>query len=127
MGNATRECKSCRSMVPLDAVKCPMCGEWREDIKRERDLYYLWLFFSVLPLILFFVGVYQGWWLGQETIETTIFGTRISIPVLKEFAWSTFFSSPFGLFLAVSFSVAHLISWKYYISVSRKIGKWVWF
>jgi hypothetical protein len=63
MTDATRECKYCKSLVSVDSVKCPHCGEWREDIKKERDLCWLWSFITVLlPPLVFYYGYSEGWW-----------------------------------------------------------------
>jgi len=42
------------------------------------------------------------------------------------FDWATFFSSPSGLVIIAAFGVTLGLSLKYYISVSRKMGNWVW-
>jgi hypothetical protein len=144
MTEASRECKSCKSLVPVDSVKCPHCGEWREDIKKERDLYWLWSFITVLPLLVFFYGYSEGWWRGQlrlppkpsnmlsgEGLSYTLMQGLASNPLGRElltprFDWSTFFSSLSGWLIIAAFCVAFGLSLKYYISVSRKMGKWFW-
>ena len=36
----TRKCESCTTEIPAKAMKCPSCNEWREDVKKERNLGY---------------------------------------------------------------------------------------
>jgi hypothetical protein len=148
MTDATQECKFCKSLVPVDAVKCPHCGEWREDIKKERDLCWLWSFITVLPLLVFYYGHSEGWWrpewrpppepsnmasgdpllesLGQAFRESMAriardpVGRKLLTP---RFDWATFFSSLSGWLIIAAFCVAFGLSLKYSISVSRKMGK----
>jgi predicted nucleic acid-binding Zn ribbon protein len=125
MTDATRECKSCKSTIPLDSAKCPQCGEWREDIKRERNLCYLWSFIAVLPMIAFFYGRQQGWW-PPAPRTTKVFGVPMPVIQFSTFDWATFLTSPSGLLIVVAFGVALGISVKYYISVSKKMDNWIW-
>jgi predicted nucleic acid-binding Zn ribbon protein len=126
MANATRVCKSCQSTIPQDAAKCPMCGEWREDIKRERNLCYLWSFIAILPIIVFLYGWAHAWWPpAPQTIEF-FGGVRMPSIQFSTFDWATFLASPSGLLIVVAFGVAFGISVKYYISVSKKMDNWIW-
>jgi hypothetical protein len=123
--SATRECRSCRKEVSSDAAKCPHCGEWREDIKRERNLCYLWSFVSLLPIIVIFIGSQQRWWPPPER-TTEVLGVRMPSLNFSTFDWGTLFSSPSGLFLIAAFGVTFGICLHYYISLSRKMDNWIW-
>ena len=136
MNDATRECKYCRNVIPADSAKCGNCGEWREDIRHERNRCYLWSFIAALPTMAFFYGKAQGWWRpslkpeGDKAIGVDL-AQRVVESVVKAFApvtfdWITFFSSPSGLAVIAAFGLAFALSLKYYISVSRKMENWIW-
>ena len=117
-------------MVPADAAKCSGCGEWREDIKKERNLYYLWSVIEILTIIAFIYGKSHRWWppvvpksSGRQTL-LDIVGTFSA--TLRGFDWGTFFSSPSGLAVAAGVVIALGITIKYYVSVSKKMGNWIW-
>lgn len=111
---SVRTCASCSTEVPFDSVKCPNCGEWREDVKKERDKYYLYSVVAIIPFLVMLYGVSEDWW----SVSSGMFSYG--------FNWVVFFSSFSGWFLLITLLVPLLISFKYYSSVSRKMGKWFW-
>ncbi len=119
MNDVTRKCIACQSPVQADYTKCANCGEWREDIKKERQLCGLGGLGMILSSIAFWYGRLQGWWPDMSFSPTVR-------AVVVTFAWSTFFSSPSGLLIAVAFGMTLSFYLKYYISVARKTGKWSW-
>lgn len=123
MGSFYNECSSCRSPMPPGAVKCAHCGEWRQDVKREKSLYYFWSLLALVPLVLFFIGYTSKWWPTTKTNASAVFNSWMS---KTDFSWDTFLSSPSGLLITVAFIVSGVISTIYYVSVSKKIGKWFW-
>ena len=46
-GARRRVCSACTSRVPQDAIKCPSCGNYREDVELLRNL---WMFFIGIGL-----------------------------------------------------------------------------
>lgn len=121
MSELTRQCKACGNPVPANSIKCENCGDWREDIKKERNLCYLWSFVAFVPIILFLYGKGQGWW--------TSWARRGMLGIIgptPAFDWGVFFSSSSGLTLIIVFGVVAALSLKYYVSVSQKMGNWFW-
>jgi predicted nucleic acid-binding Zn ribbon protein len=126
--NAHQECKSCRSAMPHDATKCTKCGEWREDIKKERNLCYLWTFIWNFLLLTFFYGRSEGWWRPEVSPSSGPLGSLVDTirSSWTTFGWAAFMSSFSGLALIAIFAITFGLSCKYYISVSKKMNNWIW-
>ncbi|MDP2785050.1 MAG: hypothetical protein Q8O38_10740 [Sulfurimicrobium sp.] len=91
----SRKCVSCSSEVSADASKCPKCGEWREDIKKERNLCYLFSFLALIPIFVFFYGKSHRWWLAEvQADRSNPFAQFVpkSFALMETFDWSVFFS-----------------------------------
>ena len=125
MTDVTQECKSCQSQIPLEALKCSKCGEWREDIKSDKTLCYLWSFISFLPIVALFYGRAQGWW-APPPVTMEFMGIRMPAMQLYTFDWSTFFASPSGWLVLLVLGISAGLTIKYYISASKKMNNWIW-
>lgn len=129
---ATRECNCCRSEISIDAAKCASCGEWREDIKEERNRCYLWSFVALVPIAVFVYGKSHSWWppvLSGSNRDVTLVERLAELAAILEkkgFDWNVFFTSPSGLAVIMVFALAVGLSLRYYVSVSRKTGNWIW-
>ena len=111
--STSRQCQSCKSVVLAEAVKCPNCGEWREDVKRERDWYYIWLGLSGFPALFFLIGFILRWWANPRVW-------------FSWFDFGTFFSSSSGLLILVTGAATLAVAYHYYASVSKKMGTLFW-
>ncbi len=130
--NATPVCSACRSPVEPSATKCAKCGEWRPDIKRDRNRYYIWAMILFLPLLAFLFGLKEGWWAPVPVpsgIPGVISGSQAAAMLglrLGGFDFGVFLASPTGLAILVFALAATWRSWHFYAAVSRKTGNWVW-
>lgn len=112
MTDAEPVCGACRSPFDPAAVRCAKCGEWRADIKRDRNRYYFWCAFLFVLLLPFLLGLAEGWW----------------APPLRSrgFDVGVFLASPMGLGLFAAALFGTWRSWHFYATVSRKTGNWAW-
>lgn len=133
MNTAAPVCSACRSPVAPTATKCAKCGEWRPDIKRDRNRYYFWAVIACAPLLPFLVGLNEGWWPPPPTgsgLPGVISGSQAAAMLglrLGGFDWGVFFGSPVGQGIVAAAAVATWRSWHFYSAVSRRTGNWVWF
>jgi len=121
---ATRVCEWCKESIPQHALKCPHCQKWRKDIDRERVLYYFWAGASILPILLFFVGLREEWWHRTKVVDS---GFIKVLPVGSEFSIMAFLTSFSGFVVLAGFVITCYLCCRYYVRVSRKIGSWWWF
>ena len=66
--NATRVCEQCAKSVSQQALQCPHCRRWREDIEKDRMAHNVWVivpiaylgFFFFIFIGIFFSGILSG-------------------------------------------------------------------
>ncbi len=132
MTTAEPVCSACRSPVDPAATKCSKCGEWRPDIKRDRNRYYIWVVITFAPFLPFLLGVREGWWAPPARgsgIPGVISGSEAAAMLglkLGGFDFGVFLASPAGLGILIVAVIATWRSWHFYSAVSRKTGNWVW-
>jgi DNA-directed RNA polymerase subunit RPC12/RpoP len=128
--NSTYRCSACSAEMNSSAAKCQKCGEWRKDIKSDRNKSYFWSAVLLIIVIIFFYGESDRWWPSkppQINVNDT-FTTSLSKigQFLKPFSWETFFGSGSGLLITVVFILSLALSIKFYVSASKKMGNWWW-
>jgi hypothetical protein len=61
-GPPVRSCEHCLQLIPEEALRCFYCRKWRRDVDRVRKLSYLWFGLTIIPLVVFLVGIGGRWW-----------------------------------------------------------------
>ncbi len=128
--SSINRCSACSAEMDSTASRCQKCGEWRIDIKSDRNKSYFWSAISVVIVIIFFYGMYNRWWpskLPQSNESDTFITSLMKVrQFLKPFSWETFFSSGYGLLITVVFIISIVLCFKFYASASKKMGNWWW-
>ncbi len=128
--NSTYLCSACSAEMSASAAKCQKCGEWRKDIKSDRNKSYFWSAVLLIIVIIFFYGESGRWWPSkppQINVNDTFITSLSKIgQVLTPFSWETFFGSGSGLLITFVFILSLALSIKFYVSASKKMGNWWW-
>jgi len=106
-----RVCESCAQTIPVQALKCPHCQEWRNDIQYDRSMKYGWMILGPLGGLAWFIfGVRQKWWLENEIF-------------FYKWSWQKFFYSASGLALIAWGVIAFILTMYYSNRYNKKTMK----
>jgi DNA-directed RNA polymerase subunit RPC12/RpoP len=131
--NQTYRCSACSAEMSASAAKCQKCGEWRKDIKSDRNKSYFWSAVLIIIVIIFFYGESKWWWPSKPSTPPQItahnpgwISELVPPSFPSSFSWDTFFGSGSGLLITVVFILSLALSLKFYVSASKKMGNWWW-
>ena len=117
-----RECESCREKIHMDAIKCPHCHRWRNDIQHDINMNLRWALsflvpFAVAAVAIFYACSEELWW-----DDCTVFRRG---DFFRDFSVSRFLSSLSGWIVVlclVSLIPLGRMNNRYVRSVRRKTG-----
>jgi len=130
-GNATgikKVCDWCREPIRIDALKCPHCHKWRNDIQEDINKNNRWAICTVVYFVIAFIfvviGARSGIW-AETTGWGSIAGVLNGSAPSSSFSLELFLSSLPGwviLFCIAGFIISSVKTNQYGKSAKRKAG-----